>query len=315
MHPTRSRITLGETFGLEPLPLRAREAWLAIRGDARVPPTRFGLSSLGIFHPALSVKTWLGARRGDRRVPISCLFNRTPTPLAEGWSVRKTQVRDFRGGTLTYDSHNGTDFAVPVGTEVVAAAPGKVLRISSEFNRGGLKMFIDHGKGLITTSNHLARTLVGVGDVVARGATLALSGYSGIDALIAFPWSVPHVHFNVWLDGEYVDPFAADGEISLWLDGNAPAPAQPSDEPATLTEWDPHTIAAGVAACRDLEARARLTAEPALDRRAMDLLFLRNYYPTLFEGWPAVYTAKSERAPRLTLPFRAADFDGIAFAS
>ena len=30
-------ITLLETFGLDPLPLRAREAWLAIRGDASVP--------------------------------------------------------------------------------------------------------------------------------------------------------------------------------------------------------------------------------------------------------------------------------------
>ncbi len=75
------------------------------------------------------------------------LFNRTPTPLEDGWSVRKTQVTDFRGGTLTYDSHNGTDFAVPVGTVVVAPAPGKVLRISSEFNRGGLKVFLDHGRG------------------------------------------------------------------------------------------------------------------------------------------------------------------------
>jgi hypothetical protein len=52
-------------------------------------------------------------------------------------------VRDFRGGTLTYDSHNGTDFAVPPGTIVVAAAPGRVLRASSEFNRGGLKVFVD----------------------------------------------------------------------------------------------------------------------------------------------------------------------------
>ena len=51
----RSRITLFEAFGLDPLPVRAREAWLALRGDANVPPTRFGLSSLVIFHPALSV--------------------------------------------------------------------------------------------------------------------------------------------------------------------------------------------------------------------------------------------------------------------
>jgi murein DD-endopeptidase MepM/ murein hydrolase activator NlpD len=27
-------------------------------------------------------------------------------------------------------------------------------------NRGGLKVFIDHGRGVVTTSNHLGRALV-----------------------------------------------------------------------------------------------------------------------------------------------------------
>lgn len=96
--PSRARIGIRETFGLSPLPRRVREAWLAVRGDPLVPPSRFGLSSLGIFHPALSVKTWLGWSPPDRRAPIINLYNRTPTRLEEGWSVRKTQVRDFRGG-------------------------------------------------------------------------------------------------------------------------------------------------------------------------------------------------------------------------
>jgi len=312
----RPPVTLLETFGLAPLPLRAREAWLAVRGDSSVPATRFGLSSLGIFHPALSLRTWLGGRRADRRVPISCLFNRTPTPLEDGWSVKKTQVADFRGGTLTYDSHNGTDFAVPVGTVVVAAAPGKVLRISSEFNRGGLKIFIDHGRGLVTTSNHLARALVGVGDVVARGEPIALSGYSGIDALVAFPWSVPHVHFNVWLDGDYVDPFAAPGETSLWVGGNEarPADAVADDEAGAHTAWDELAVLAAIETCTDAASRAALLREPDLGRRAMDVLFLRNYYPTRFAARPPLYRERHARQPWLTLPFRAQEFEGIAFA-
>ena len=309
-------ITLLETFGLDPLPLRASEAWLAVRGGAGVPPTRFGLSSLGIFHPALSLKTWAGGRRADRRIPISCLFNRTPTPLEDGWSVKKTQVRDFRGGTLTYDSHNGTDFAVPVGTVVVAAAPGRVLRISSEFNRGGLKVFIDHGRGLVTTSNHLARALVRVGDVVRRGEPIALSGYSGIDALVAFPWSVPHVHFNVWLDGDYVDPFAAAGETSLWVGGNDARPADGSaaDEPGEQTAWDARAVYAAIEGCNEPDSRVALLREPDLGRRAMDLLFVRNYYPTRFDARPPLYGESHAREPRLTLPFRREDFRGIAFA-
>ena len=314
---TRFRLSLGETFGLAPLPVRAREAWLALRGDAGVPATRFGLSSLGILHPALSLRTWLGLRRGDRRVPISCLYNHTPTPLADGWSVRKTQVRDFRGGRLTYDSHNGTDFAVPVGTVVVAAAPGVVQRISSEFNRGGLKVFIDHGRGLITTSNHLARPLVEVGQRVTRGQPIALSGYSGLDAVVAFPWSVPHVHFNVWLDGEYVDPFAAGDEPPLWLHGNQPRPAAAglAEPPVTPTAWDPAAIAGAIDRCSDLATRQALGRERDLGRRAMDLLFVRNYYPTRFDGRPPVYPEAHPRQPWLTLPFRAADCAGITFAA
>ena len=311
-------LSLQEIFGLSPLPLRLREAVVAVRGAPGIPGSRFDLTSLRIFQPALSVRTWLGRTRADRRIPIYNLVNRTPTPLADGWSVRKRQVRDFRGGTLTYDSHNGTDFAVPVGTVVTAAAPGKVLRISSEFNRGGLKLFLDHGDGLATTSNHLARALVAVGDVVRRGQPIALSGYSGIDALVAFPWSVPHVHFNVWLDGEYVDPFAAPAragepvEASLWLDGEAPCPRDERDEPFTPTRWDERGVAQAIEACTDAAIRAELAAEPALDRRAMNLLFQRNYYPTRFASRPAVVEGTHARAPRLTLPFRPRDFVGIA---
>lgn len=286
MAHSRDRLSVMEVFGLDPIGVRAREAMLALRGDASVPPTKFGLSSLGILHPRLSVKTWLGRRRDDRRIPISNLFNHTQTPLREGWSVRKTQVKDFRGKDLTYDSHNGTDFAVPVGTVVVAPAPGRVLRVSSEWNRGGLKVFVDHGRGLVTTCNHLARTHVAVGDVVARGEPIALSGYSGIDALVAFPWSVPHVHFNVWLDGVNVDPFSQGDDTSLWIHGNDPRPADGTENDGPFVS--------------------------TMDAAAMDALFERNYYPTRFP--PREERPLPEREARLTLPFRALDFDGVTFA-
>ncbi|MEO8797524.1 MAG: M23 family metallopeptidase [Polyangiaceae bacterium] len=310
----KPRISVGEALGLVPFSLRAREAWLAVRGDANVPATRFGLSSVKIFHPALSVSTWLGRKRVDGLVPIINLVNRTPTPLAEGWSVRKTQVRDFRGGTLGYDSHNGTDFAVPVGTTVVTAAPGRVLRISSEYNRGGLKIFIDHGQGLVTTYNHLARALVSVGDDVVRGQPIALSGYSGIDALVAFPWSAPHVHFNVWLNGAYTDPFAVPGEVPLWRDENEPRPGKDDGEPATLTDWDPGAVEETIAACKDEAIRAELLREPDLARRAMNVLFARNYYPTRFASAPLLSVEPKTRAPWLDLPFSADESSGVMFA-
>lgn len=304
---------VAEIFGLSPLPQRAEEAWLAIRGDGSVPGTRFDGTTLRIFQPRLSVMTWLGHRRADRRIPIYNLFNHTPTPVEEGWSVRKTQVRDYRGGTLTYDSHNGTDFAIPTGTVVVAPAAGEVLRVSSEFNRGGLKIYLDHGRGLTTTHNHLGRALVRVGDVVRRGEPIALSGYSGIDAVVAFPWSVPHVHFNVWLDGEAVDPFAAAGETSIWREGNDPLPPRGvEDEPFTPTIWDARGVGDAIAACKDPATRDELRREPDLARRAMNVMFQRNVYPTRFGARPRLVAEDArEREPRLSIPFRAEDFVGI----
>ena len=304
-----------ETFGLSPIATRLQEAAITFQGAEGVPPSRYDATSLDIFQPWLAIETWLGRRRDDGRVPIYNLFNRTPTPLADGWSVRKTQVRDFRGGTLTYDSHNGTDFAVPPGTLVVAAAPGRVLRISSEFNRGGLKIFVDHGRGFVTTSNHLGRALVAEGDLVRRGQPIALSGASGIDMVLMFPWSVPHVHFNVWLNGDPVDPFALPAEPSLWRRYNDPVPDDGGAEDAdsSFTTWDSARIDAAIAACGVDAIREELRAVKPLAVRAMAVLFQMNYYPTRFRTRPLVYDTEYPRALRLDLPFAAGEFTGIAF--
>ena len=305
-----------EVFGLRPLGKAARETLLTLRGDACTPPSRFDASSMRLLDPRVSFPLWLGRLRSDGLIPIYNLFNHRQIDPALGWSVRVTQVEDFRGGTLTYDSHNGTDFAVPIGTTVVAAAPGRVLRVSSEMNRGGLKVFIDHGRGLVTTSNHLGRALVAVGDVVARGTPVALSGASGIDCLAFFPFSCPHVHFNVWLNGEPVDPFARPGEVSLWRGpAGMPVPDDGCDGDATAdpTAWDHAAIARSVETCRHAGARAELSAMTEPAPRAMAVMFQRNYYPTRFPERPNLYRERHPRVPFLDLPFERGAFQGVTF--
>lgn len=306
-------LRLSEVFGFAPLSKTLREVSLTLRGDPLTPKSRFGLSSLRLLKPGLALSTWMRRARADRLVPIYNLFNHTQTDPDLGWSVRVTQARDFRGKKLTYDSHNGTDFAVPVGTVVVAAAPGRVARISSEFNRGGLKVLLDHGDTLFTSSNHLARSLVEHGDMVQRGQPIALSGASGIDMLSMFPWSTPHVHYNVWHNGKLVDPFASGNEVSLWQNGNAPVPSAgplQSDEYITPTQFDEEAIEAAIDACIDPVLQRELAGSP---EPGVDVLFFYNVYPTRFSRRPDIIRVKHPRRPRLDLPFRSKDFRGIVF--
>ncbi len=310
----RTPLRVTEVFGLSPLRTRLREAMLTLKGDGHTPPSRFDHTSLRIFRPAMALPLWVGRPAHGRLVPIFNLYNYEQPPPEEGWSVRVTRVRDFLGTGHTYDSHNGTDFAIPVGTVVVAAGAGRVDRVSSEFNRGGLKVFIDHGAGLVTTSNHLARSLVRPGELVRRGQPIALSGYSGLDGLTTFPFGAPHVHFNVWLDGEYVDPFAPPGVTSLWRGGNWPVPHDGhDDDEAPASDRVPDAVERAIDACVHDAARDELRAITDPDARAMALLFQRNYYPTRFRDRPNIYASEHPRTPRLDLPFRGEDFDGIWF--
>jgi murein DD-endopeptidase len=316
------RVRWVEIFGVTPLAERLPELMLTFRGDPATPPSRFGTSSLGVLRPRLSLPLWLGRDAIPRRVPIYNLFNELQPDPREGWRVTKTRVRDFRGRTLTYDSHNGTDFAVPPGTIVTAAAPGRVVRVSNELNRGGLKVFLDHGDGLVTTSNHLARALVRVGDDVARGAPIGLSGMSGVDGLLLFPWSTPHVHYNVWLDGAYVDPFPKDDgatpRASLWASGDAlptpPTADERGDTRFTPTRFDPGRVDAALEACVHPGTRAACAAIDDPTLRGFSLLFQQLYFPTRFRADVPLYDATHARTPRLSLPFCAEDYDGVVFA-
>ena len=229
---------------------------------------KIGLSGIHQLHPIIAPFLWRGKPYLERTVLVSNCFNRTQTPVEEGWSVLRTQVEDFRGRQLSYDSHNGVDFAIPLGTTVVAPAPGVVARVISEFNRGGLKIFIDHGEGLMTTCAHLAFAKVQEGDVVYRGQTIGISGYSGIDALLTFPIGIPHVHFNTWLNGEPIDPFARDGEISMWLGGQPqPAKADPTDL-TQPSEYAEEAVARLIAGCRTKSVRESLEALEPLPLQA-----------------------------------------------
>lgn len=304
---------LGDTLGLAPFPLRFKQTLTALFGEEDVPASKFGLSSLSQLHPQVGLKLWRGKPYIKDKVIITNLFNHTQTPVEEGWSVKKTQVRDFRGARLTYNSHNGTDFSIPIGTQVHTGAPGRVVAVMSQFNRGGLKVFIDHGDGLMTSYGHLAISHVKVGDVLKRGQAIATSGYSGLDAAVTFPFGVPHVHFNVWLNGEPIDPFTHDGLPSLWANGEVPTPPAGFTGEYVESAYNYDNVERAIGSCKTALVRERISSIKNDWERAAHTVIEMNYYPTRFAKRINVYDKTYPRTARLDLPFSKSDFSGVVF--
>lgn len=94
--------------------------------------------------------------------------------------------------------HLGIDIAAARGTRVSAPASGRITYIGRNFALG-LTMEIAHAEGVSTRYAHLRSALVHVGDEVARGATIATVGSSGLT-------TGPHLHYEVAVNGRPVDP-------------------------------------------------------------------------------------------------------------
>lgn len=94
--------------------------------------------------------------------------------------------------------HCGIDIAAPVGTPVGAAAAGMVKRVAW-VGGYGYTVEIDHGGGVATFYAHLSRALVRPGQHVEKGEAVGRVGETG-------RVTGPHLHFELRLDGEPVDP-------------------------------------------------------------------------------------------------------------
>lgn len=113
---------------------------------------------------------------------ITMLFGPGRDPFTDGWQF-----------------HTGVDIAYSLGTPVLVAADGVVVRTS--YNPGGYGnvVLVRHGYGFYTRYAHMQRYVVREGDRVHQGQQLGLMGATGRA-------TGSHVHFEVLLGTEVVDP-------------------------------------------------------------------------------------------------------------
>lgn len=124
--------------------------------------------------------------------------------------------------------HNGTDFAAPRGTPILAAGSGVVVR-ADRFGSFGNYIKLRHSNGYETAYAHLNGFARGIraGVRVQQGETIGYVGTTGRS-------TGPHLHYEVHLNGRPVNPMALDLPTGKVLDdGELALFAAARDEIAT----------------------------------------------------------------------------------
>ncbi len=319
-------ISLSQRFGIRSLAQLRHDYGEVLRDGLSGRRFQFDLQSCGLIRPDLSIPTYAGAIPTDGLAPIYNLFDRTGGGKGYSQRVGRRGCRDFRGGKLSYDEHDGTDFVCPIGTELCAAAPGIVVMHRQRWLRGGLTVAVDHGAGLVTQYSHCSRPLAEIGQPVRRGQPVALSGASGVDLVSFFPWVPPHIHFLVMLRGRAIDPFCRPDEspgLGSWLhERRLPQPGMSTDEPPPpqSSAVDHAALEYAATTCTDPTIRreiSRLSNDPPALAALLEDALMHDRW-----AWPAILslitvrpTAQSPANPlRLTLPLPRQNYRGSRFA-
>jgi murein DD-endopeptidase MepM/ murein hydrolase activator NlpD len=122
---------------------------------------------------------------------------RKPISIGEtrsGFGMRKHPILGY------YKMHTGVDWAAPIGTPILAAGNGTVIK--AQWDSGyGRRVEIQHANGYITTYNHMSGFARGIteGVRVKQGQTVGFLGSTGLS-------TGPHLHYEVMVNGHFVDP-------------------------------------------------------------------------------------------------------------
>ncbi len=158
----------------------------------------------------------------------------SPTPLWSGafqrflgkpmarFGDRRTYM--YQNKAVDQQTHLGEDLASLVNSPVVAGNNGVVV-LAEPVGIYGNTVVLDHGLGVFSGYSHLSQIDVKVGDKVSKGAALGKTGTTGLAG-------GDHLHFDIIIQGEFVDPlewwdphWLKDQVEAVWVKAGAPAPA------------------------------------------------------------------------------------------
>ena len=120
------------------------------------------------------------------------------------WPVSSRYITSTFGGRsspggIGSTNHQGIDIGrVYYSTEIHAAKAGTVI-ISQYSSSYGNYVVVSHGSGNTTLYAHMSSRSVSVGQTVARGAVLGITGSTGNS-------TGPHLHFEITENGVRIDP-------------------------------------------------------------------------------------------------------------
>ena len=118
--------------------------------------------------------------------------------VTQPFGCTNLELEPFDPSCPSHHTHTGIDLAATMGAEVFSATAGTVV---IGYDMGGAGNFVkvlvdDHVRVLYC---HLSAFKVATGDVVTPGQLIGLVGATGLA-------TGPHVHLQVNIDGQPVDP-------------------------------------------------------------------------------------------------------------
>ena len=116
--------------------------------------------------------------------------------VTSGYGDRR--IYEYSDGSEGYGIHFGIDYGGVRGTQITAAASGRVAMAKSRIITGN-SVVIEHLPGIYTSYYHLDEIVVKVGQIVNVGSTIGSLGSSGLS-------TGPHLHWELRAAGVAIDP-------------------------------------------------------------------------------------------------------------